>query len=62
MFGSIFKWIKRARKINKAISEGKDVVKAIEFLYEKYDTVDDDAAWAWKEINEFKNAVGDIWK
>jgi len=60
MIGKIIGVVRFSRKISKAIKEGRDVVGAIEFLIKKYNGADDDAAWAWKEVVEFKDAVKDL--
>lgn len=50
----------RAGKIGAVVKEGSEALRAIEFLKNKYERVDDDAAWAWKEITEFRDALRDL--
>jgi len=46
--------------IARVVKEGGEALAAIEFLANKYQNADDDAAWAWKELGEFKDALRDL--
>lgn len=43
-----------------AVKEGTEALVAIEFLKNKYGDVDKDAKWAWKELDDFKRALGEL--
>ena len=51
---------KFARKIKRAYKEGKDVVAAAGVIRAKYDDLPDDVKLAWKEVEEFVDALRDI--
>jgi|DEB0MinimDraft_3_1074331.scaffolds.fasta_scaffold221866_2 hypothetical protein len=46
--------------VARVVKEGTEALAAIEFLKNKYGNVDDDAAWAWRELAEFKDALRDF--
>jgi len=54
------KKIFKRSNIANVVKEGTEALAAIEFLKNKYGNVDDDAAWAWRELAEFKQALEDV--
>ena len=53
----IGKRIFKRSNVARVVKEGNEALVAIEFLKRKYANVDDDARWAWKELEEFKDAL-----
>lgn len=54
------KKIFKRSNIANVVKEGTQALAAIEFLKNKYGNVDEDAAWAWRELAEFKQALEDV--
>jgi hypothetical protein len=50
---------KRSNLAN-VIKEGGEALYAIKYLKDRYGDLDEDAAWAWRELSEFKDAIKDL--
>lgn len=57
---AIGKKVFKRSNIANVVKEGHEALAAIDYLKRKYGDVDDDARWAWREVEEFKNALQDV--